>query len=775
MLPSLLTPFITKWPKALLVLLLWACTTNVMAQRVALVFSGGGAKGIAHVGVLKALEEHNIPVDYVIGTSMGGVVSGLYAAGYSPTEIEYLFNTKEFQDWARGRTEESYTFNYASPDISPSFLHMNLSLDSTFQMHLNSSLANGASLNFAFAQLLAQPSAKAKYDFNNLMVPFRSMASDIYTQQQVILSRGQLADAVRATMTVPLVFRPIRVEGRLLYDGGLYNNFPVNVARSEFQPDVVIGVNVSPKTYKEYPYGKDEFDLPQTLYYAMLSNSDSTALGPLDIYLQPNTGNLTSLDFNEVKFLFNAGYNAALEKIEEIKSKIDRRVTPEQISAKREAFRKDFTALTFNDITVSGLSDAQSNYVRNFFRKDNGVYTMQEIKKGYFRLSAIESFRSIYPSINYIDTTRNYEFNLDMEHDDALLLSVGGVLASRPIDNIYAGFDYSLLRRKLYTFSSSFNTGRFYQAAKARIRIDVPARFPYYIEPSFVYNNWSYLSTKGFLLDRDKLPFIEQSDRNYNISMGFTNTYKGKLVLHAGYVQTIDRYSNRLDILSTDTLDRTNLNAFTTGVTFKRGHLNRKQFASSGSMFIASASYFSGKETLRPGSTSIMDGKQRSNREWFKIKATYERYFGEQKHRFGYLLEAVASDQPFFLNYRSTLTSAPAFTPLPDSKTLFLDRYRNHQYLAGGIKYIYQFSQRLEGRLEGYIYQPYKTILQNREQQAYYGELLHGTSLIGSTSMVYHSIIGPVAVSLNYYGKAVKEWGLLFHVGYIIFQNRALD
>ena len=745
------------------------------AQKVALVLSGGGAKGIAHVGALKALEEHNIPIDYVVGTSMGGVVGGLYAAGYSPTEIEYLFNTREFQDWARGRTEDTYTYNYASPDISPSFLHLNLSLDSAFQMHLNSSLANGASLNFAFAQLLAQPSAKAKYNFDNLMVPYRSMASDIYTQQQVILGRGQLSDAVRATMTVPLVFKPIRVERRLLYDGGLYNNFPVDVARNEFKPDVVIGVNVSPKTYKEYPYGKDNFDLPQTLYYSMLSNSDSTALGKKDVYLQPNTGNLTALDFNEVKFLFDAGYNAVQEKIEEIKRKIHRRVTPEQMSEKREEFRKDFTALTFEDITVSGLTGPQSEYVQKFFRKEDGLYTMQEIKKGYFRLAAVGSFRSIYPSIRYNASRRNYEFNLQMEHDDALQLSVGGVLASRPIDNIYAGFDYSLLRKRLYTFSSSFNTGRFYQAARARVRIDAPARFPFYLEPSFMYNNWSYLSTKGFLLDRDRLPFIEQSDRNYNMSLGFTNTYKGKLVLNAGYIQTIDRYSNRLEIRSTDTLDRTNFNAYKAGITFKRGHLNRKQFASSGSMLTVTANYFNGRETLKPGSTSTLASRQQTDHEWYKLKANYQRYFGEQKHRIGYLLEAVVSNQPFFQNYRSTLTSASAFTPLPDSKTLFLDNYRSHQYLAGGIRYIYLVSQRIESRLEGYGFQPYKPILQNREQQAYYGELLKGTSFIGSTSVVYHSIIGPVAVSLNYYGDTAKEWGLLFHIGYIIFQDRALE
>ncbi|MFD2515488.1 patatin-like phospholipase family protein [Pontibacter locisalis] len=771
----MLTPCIKRLYTNLLVLLLLSCYTPATAQKVALVLSGGGAKGIAHIGVLKALEENNIPIDYVVGTSMGGVVGGLYAAGYSPAEIEYLFNTKEFQDWARGRMEENYTYDFAAPDPTPTLLNLNLSLDSTLQMHVNSNLINGASLNFAYAQLMAQPAAKAKYNFNKLMVPYRSLASDIYTQKQVILKEGQLADAVRATMTVPLVFRPIRIERRLLYDGGLYNNFPVNVARKEFAPDVIIGVNVSSKIYNEYPYGKDDFDLPQTLLYAMMSNSDSSSLGPHDIYLQPDIGNMTSLDFNSVKILYEAGYQAATEKMDEIRKQIQRQVTQEQINAKRESFRNDFTSLSFEDITIRGLTEKQSTYVRKFFRKEGDEFTMQEIKRGYFRLASSSNFRNLYPSIVYNTKNSSYDFVLDMEHDDALKVSVGGVLASRPVDNIFAGFEYSLLRKNLYTFSAGFNTGRFYQAVRLRVRMDVPARFPFYVEPSFTYNNWSYLSTKGFLLDRDELPFIEQSDRNYEVSMGLTNTYKGKLVLNGGFIQTIDRYSNRLDILSTDTLDKTLFNAFSTGLIFKRGQLNRKQYASAGRLITSTLSYINGTEELNPGSTSAIGVKMQNDHDWFRLKVTFESFVGEGKHRFGYLVEGLASTQPFFFNYRSTLTAAAAFTPLPDSKTLFLDSFRGHQYLAAGVKYIYMLRERMEARTEGYLFQPYKPLLQNKEQQAYYGKALRGTSFIGSTSLVYHSLLGPVAVSINYYDDTAKRWGLLFHIGYILYQDRALD
>lgn len=756
-------------------LLLWASAAS-RAQQVALVLSGGGAKGIAHVGVLKALEENNIPIDYIVGTSMGGIVGALYAAGYSPSEIEYLISTEAFQAWATGKPEQNYTYNFASPDPNPSLLKLHISVDSSLHASLTSNLVNDASLNFALAQLMSQPAARAGYDFDQLMVPFRCVAADIFTQQQVVLRRGQLADAVRATLTVPLFFKPIRIEKRLLFDGGLYNNFPVDVARNDFKPDVIIGVNVSSKIYSEYPYDKDEFDMAHTLLYAMMSNSDSSALSSKDIYLQPDVGNLTSLDFKNVSELFDAGYTETISKLEQLQQKISRRTTPQQLMARRDKFRSGFQPQIFRSVEVQGLKRNQRNFVEKFFRSaSDSLYTMQEVKTGYYRLAAIDNFRNLYPSMRYDPKDKHYDLVLDVKKEDGLKLVLGGVLASRPIDNIYAGIEYSLLGKQLYTFGGSFHTGRFYQAAQLRIRTDVPARIPYYVEPSFTYNNWNYLATAGFLLERNKLPFIEQADRSYALNVGFTNTYKGKLVFSTAYAQTIDRYSNRLDIQSSDTLDRTDVDAFTVASTFRRGNLNRKQYPSAGRAFTASARYVNATEKHEPGSTAVVDGNRNLQHEWFYGRLLFEDFHGNSKHRFGYRLEGVLSNQPFFRNYRSTLTTAPAFHPLSDSKTLFLDRFRAHQFVAGGLQYIYLATTRLEFRAEGYVFQPYKPILQNEEQQAYYGEALTGTGFAASAAIVFHGVLGPVALNLNYYNDDAKTWGVLFHIGFLLYQNRALE
>ena len=153
-------------------------------QKVAVVLSGGGAKGLAHVGVLKALEENDIPIDYIVGTSMGGIVAGCYAAGYSTTEIEMMMLSEDFQRWVNGELEKGYNYYYSKDTDHPSFLSLQLSLDSTLNATIASSLASDLSLNFALLERFGQASANARYNFDSLLIPTRIMAADIFTQNE---------------------------------------------------------------------------------------------------------------------------------------------------------------------------------------------------------------------------------------------------------------------------------------------------------------------------------------------------------------------------------------------------------------------------------------------------------------------------------------------------------------------------------------------------------------------------------------------------------------
>src|SRR5690606_25217587 len=160
-------------------------------------------------------------------------------------EIEEMVPSDHFLRLINGLPETGYNYYYHRSDDTPQFLKLNLALDSTLDYRINSSIASDVLLNFELAENTAQSSAISNTNFDSLFIPLRVVAADIFTQSEVIIGKGLLSDALRATQTVPFFYHPIRVDGKYLFDGGVYNNFPVNVAIREFNPDVVIGVNVS--------------------------------------------------------------------------------------------------------------------------------------------------------------------------------------------------------------------------------------------------------------------------------------------------------------------------------------------------------------------------------------------------------------------------------------------------------------------------------------------------------------------------------------------------
>ena len=251
----------------------------LQSQTVGLVLSGGGAKGIAHIGIIKALEENNVPIDYVAGTSMGAIVGAWYAMGYTPDEMLDLILSEDFNLWSRGIFDKRYVYYFKKPDPTPEIVTFNVALqDSTkFEPHfLPNSLINPFPMNYAFMSIFAPYSAQCEGNFDNLFVPFRAVASDVYHKREVILRNGDLGDAVRASMSFPFVFKPIEIDSVLVYDGGIYNNFPVDVMKSDFNPDIIIGSIVAAKLDKP-----KEDDLMNQIENMVMQKSDYT-LDPED-------------------------------------------------------------------------------------------------------------------------------------------------------------------------------------------------------------------------------------------------------------------------------------------------------------------------------------------------------------------------------------------------------------------------------------------------------------------------------------------------------------
>lgn len=760
----------------LLIFILFECSLAT-AQKVGLVLSGGAAKGIAHVGVLKALEEHEVPIDYIVGTSMGGIIGGCYAAGMSPDEIEEMVLSEHFLRLINGLPETGYNYYYHRSDETPQFLKLNLALDSTLNFRFNSTIASDVSLNFALAEKMAQASAISHNNFDSLFVPLRVVAADIFTQNEVVISKGLLSDALRATQTVPFFYNPIRVDGKYLFDGGVYNNFPVDVAIREFNPDVVIGVNVSSKVYEEYPYDSDEKLISRSLLLLLLDKSDPSQLAENGIYIQPNLKGFTSFDFGRAKSLIDSGYVQTLRQLAEIKEKIAAKTECEDVAAKRNIFTSKSVPFVFDDITFQKYNSKQRIYLRKIFKaKKKEEFYYGDIKKGYFKLVSEDYFTNTFPRIIYDSASRKFDFELTRRPQQNFQVDFGGVIATREISNIYLGFSYFNFNRTLTHAYAGFQTGSFYKSASLKVRKDFPYQF--YIEPFLSFDSWDYLEDDDVLKTSSSAQdptVLRRINRKLGMRAGVPFKHSFKVTMNFEAFSNHDRYINGDVFSSNDLLDKMQLKGYKTGLALSSNTLNRKQYASVGQAFNLSADFFKVREYYTPGSTSVISEEKQTDYQWWRLRMSAEQYFGSTWYRPGYLVEAVFSDQPFFENYTGTIINTPGFFPLQDSRTLLLRKYRSFNYIGAGMRNVFSVHSKVDFRLEGYLFKPFDYIRQNENQDAFSSDSLNDIFFAGTANVVYHSPIGPVSLSLNYYDDDQNQLGILLHVGFLLFNKHSLE
>ncbi len=759
-------------------------TFPLYAQKVGLVLSGGGAKGIAHIGTLKALEENNIPIDYITGTSMGGIVGAMYAAGYTPAQIEKVALSPEFQDWVSGRFKSDYSFFFQKKALNPAIVTAKLSLDTGLRMSFRSNLVNDIPLNFALLELFSQASAISKDNFDNLFVPYRCMVSDVLSQTSITVKKGSLAEAVRATMTVPLVYRPIKLDGKYVFDGGLYNNFPADIMKKEFNPDFIIGANVSSKTYNEYPKNRDERLMNRLMVFMFLSKSDSTLIGENGVYVQPDLKDYSVTNFTPVQALIKQGYDATMANMANIKKQVKRRVDIHDLMKRRNDFNSKKPDLIFSNVKVTGVNSEQKKYIARLFKSDKATFDLNDIKRGYYKLVADETFETIYPKISYDPDSDSYNFEILAQPTKSLKIDFGGNISTRPISNVFLGVQYNYLSRKAYTFGLNFYSGRFYESVQATGRIDFPSRLPLFLAAEVTYNHFNFYKTSSIFIENTRPTYVEQSDRKIDLKMGMPLNRNTRIILGTAFINNNDRYSPNNTFSIGDELERTVLNGSRSNLSFEQYTFNRKQYASRGRNFLLSLNYFAGRESYTPGNINPATaapivpkvGVTKQFRQWLNLKISDENYFLRlNKYTLGYQAEAVISNQPLFSNYYSTLLAAPAFYPLQDSKSLFLENFRASNYLAGGLKNVYSIKRNLDLRVEGYLFFPYREFERSGFQEVQYRRAFTKWHYAGTAGLVYHTPLGPISISYNLYDDPIKRNGVLLHLGYLIYNKRSLE
>ncbi|KAA3648507.1 MAG: hypothetical protein DWP98_08690 [Bacteroidetes bacterium] len=740
-------------------------------QKIGVVLSGGGASGMAHIGVLKALEENQIPIDYITGTSIGALIGGLYAAGYSPEQIERMATSKHFIDAANGIVDHQYEFYFKKEENNAAVVSWSFNLDSTFATNLPTSFVSSTPIDFGLMNYLSSASSLAKENFDSLMIPFRCIASNITERKQMVFSSGYLPAAIRASMTYPFYIAPIQIDGNVMFDGGLYNNFPADVLCKELQPDFVIASNV---TAKIPPPNED--NLLSQVKSMLIKEPNFDIICSKGIIINSEVNDISTFDFDRNKLAITRGYESTIKMIDSIKSEITARRPISEIQTKRYQFKSKLKDLYFEDISFSGIHPNQVKYLKQKLFLHKTEFDLDDLTKLYLGLASDAKIKSLYPIAKLNPETDKYKLHVKVKEEKNFKASFGGVISTKPFSTGFFELDYKRLRATELNLNGNIYFGRFYSSVLGSARWDIPFDIPFFIEGQFTINQFDYFNNQATFIDNIKTAYIINSEQYVEGKIGLPALNKGKLLFGASYSWQDYEYYQNANFQRGDTSDITKFEGYSTYAKYQINSLNRKMYSNKGGKVEMMVRHIQGREETIPGSTSNFKKIYKEDHDWLLLKFNLEKYFFQKvKFRLGTSVDLTYSDQPVFQNYTATLLNAPAFQPLPETKTIFQSQYRAFSYLGVGLKAIYSHRDFLDFRLEGYIFQPYEKLNSNNLGETEFGKEISNRNFIGSFTTVYQTRVGPLAASINYYGEGEQKLSFLIHFGYIIFNKKARE
>ncbi|KAF0203735.1 MAG: NTE family [Bacteroidetes bacterium] len=752
------------------------------AQKVGLVLSGGGAKGVAHIGVIRALEENGIPIDYITGTSMGAIIGALYATGYSPDEMEEIVRSEEFAGWVSGDVDAKYSYLFKKPMPDASWAEFKFRIDSVFTPFFPTNIVSPILMDFAFLEIFASAGAAASYNFDSLMVPFRCMASDISRGEAIVLRKGDLGSAIRASMTFPFFFRPIRIDGKLLFDGGMYNNFPTDVMYDDFFPDIIIGSQVA-ANYQE----PEDDNIVSQLQNMLMQKQEYAVHCENGVIIRPNLREVNVIDFSNTSAFIDSGYVMALRSLPYIREFVVDNVSQEQIREKREEYVSSKPPLLVGDLEITGLKSGQYEYVnrllgvktrtplQSYVNDDpgNAGTPLALIKPEYFKLIAEDKIEHIYPQMRYDTATGLFDLILDIQRENQLVTGIGGAVTSSSVNELFLKLQYNYWTRFAWQANINAYFGRFYNSSMIEGRMDIPGSKPFFLKARFTFNKFNYFKTNTYFFEDEDPFFLVERERFFTLSGGLPMKNNGIISIDMVIGRNRDDYFQTNYYTRIDTLDRTGFNFFSPGISLEINSLNRKEYASRGVRLSAESRLVTGREIFTPGSTAPFKTSLINDHTWVQVNVTYENYFKRiSPVSFGVFAQAFFSSQEYFSNYTSSILAAKAYQPFPEAIVRFMPQFRANRFVAVGSKNVIELHKNIDFRLEAHVFLPLNAIQQDyltrralRANDIYF----YG---MGSTALVYHSPIGPVSLNLNYFYGEDNPYSFFLKFGYLIFNKR---
>ena len=757
-------------PRKLLIFILSLLSVAlVRAEGVGLVLSGGGAKGLYHIGVLQALEENNVAIDYVAGTSMGSIIAGLYAAGYTPEQMRELAESGAVQQWVSGRIDKKHNRYYREEDTPPSLftLRFNVGKDSLSYnkqlapngsseptVELPTDFISSAQIDLALNEIFRPATIGAQENFDNLFVPFFCVAADMNARKEVVFRSGDMGEAIRASMSIPFVFKPLRKDDMLLYDGGVFNNFPWRYMHKFYHPSHIIGVKC---TSGNKDVTEDSNVIDQALMFIM-SHTDYSLPEKGNIFID-REGDAGMLEFEKATEIIQQGYDDTMARMDEILQTIPERRERKVVEARRAEFLAKLPPMNLTRPKFEGLTRDQEHYVRAVMlarkRDKDTLKTFSEFRTGIFDLLAQRDFTMEYPRFEYDSVNRVYHPHLTLRQYPSLRATIGGTLSSTAYNQVRLGLRYEHISRVGVDAGINLYLGPVYNAGKIGGRVFISPSRPVFFDVNYIFSarNTIY-GNFGNLSRVDNTIRKRHREQFATVSAGTATTTRSLLqaTFNAGqnyYLFEGEDNPTRFSFLSTR-------------LQFRRSTLDNPVSPVSGTRLDVSGIYVNGHDKWIDEFDYGLIRHFSERREWLGAKISWQHYIPFTASRwfsFGYSVEGVYTNHPQFEDLMATFVSLPQYAPITHSQMMYMPDYHSTRYVAAGLMPTFRLWNHLYLRTSFYA-------MYRRAEMGINDNMQY----IADLSVIYRTLIGPVSLSVTKYGlKNGNNLYMSINFGYPLF------
>ena len=587
------------------------------------------------------------------------------------------------------------------------------------------------------------------------------------------MRKGDLGDAVRASMSFPFVFKPIEIDSVLAYDGGIYNNFPTDIMREDFRPGVIIGSVVAAN-----PSKPKENDLMSQLENMIMQKTDYTLPDSLGIIMTFKYDDVSLLDFDRLQELHDIGYNRTISLMDSIKGRIHRRVNAENVRLRRLVYRSNLPQFRFRDIYIEGVNPQQQAYIKKEFHdEDHEVFTYEDLKRGYFRLLSDNMISEIIPHAVYDTESDLYSLHLKVKMEDNFSVRMGGSVSTTSSNQIYLGLGYQNLNYYSKEITLDGQIGKVYNNAQLMAKIDLPTRIPTSYRLIASLSTFDYYKKDKLFSKNDKPSFNSKDERFVKLMVALPFLANKRAEISIGYGKLQDNYFQSSVInFDKDRSDKSTYNLLGGAIGFYGSTLNARQYATKGYFEKLVAQVFSGKERFIPGNPTETSVTTKDRQSWLQISyMKYAYHTMSPKFTLGWMAEMLYSSKNFSENYTATMLQAADFSPTPHSKLMYNEAFRANQFLAAGVKPIFVLNDMFQFRSEFYGFMPIFPIKKNALNKAYYGKAFSRFEYMGEISVICQLPFGAISAYVNHYSSPKKEWNVGLTLGWQLFNYRFIE